>query len=82
MKLRLYGINTPEVRGVSKKEGKRVRDHVRELILNKEVVLKTHKDKTGKYGRWLADIYFQMGAEQVHLNQYLIDNKMAIPFMV
>jgi micrococcal nuclease len=44
-KLRLYGINTPEVRGSSKEEGVKVRDIVRSRILNKWITIKTVKDK-------------------------------------
>ena len=54
--LRLYGVDTPEMRGVQKKAGKIVRDFVRGLILNKYVTIRTHKDKTGKYGRLLVSI--------------------------
>lgn len=57
VKLRLYGIDTPEVRGVERPDGLISRDFVRDKIENQEIVLVTYKDKTGKYGRWLADIY-------------------------
>lgn len=57
-KFRLYRINTPEVRGPEKPQGIKSRDWLRERILDKEVMLVTHKDKQGKYGRWLADIWF------------------------
>ncbi len=56
-KLRLYGIDTPEVRGASKEEGKQVRDLVREKILDKEVLIKTYRDKKGKYGRLLGKLF-------------------------
>ena len=39
-KLRLLGINTPEVRGEEKILGKKVRDLVREKILDKVVTIK------------------------------------------
>ena len=55
-KIRLAGVDTPEMRGEQKIAGKIVRDFVRSLILNKEVTIKTHKDESGKYGRLLADI--------------------------
>jgi micrococcal nuclease len=58
MKFRLYGIDTPEVRGATREEGLRVRDKVRALIDQKEVLLKSHKGETGKYGRWLAEVLF------------------------
>ena len=56
-KFRLYRINTPEVRGPERDQGLISRDWLRERILHKEVILITHKDKKGKYGRWLTDIW-------------------------
>lgn len=67
-KLRLYGINTPEMRGEEKERGKEVRDYVRQLILGKEVIVETQKDKAGKYGRWLATIWI----DDINLNEKLI----------
>jgi len=75
-KLRLYGINTPELRGVSDQEKQRgyaARDALRERILGKEVVICTIKDRTGadsrgKYGRYLAKVY--LGDEL--LNDWLV----------
>ena len=55
-KLRLIGINAPEIRGAEREKGLLARDRLRELILDKDVIIKTYKDKRGKYGRWLADI--------------------------
>lgn len=70
MKLRLYGIDTPEMRGVEKVEGKKVRDIVREMILDKEVEIHSYKDKQGKYGRYLATIII----DGLDLNKWLVDN--------
>lgn len=64
-RLRLYGINTPEIRGVSddeKQRGYAARDALRERILGKEVIICTIRDRKGadsrgKYGRYLAKIY-------------------------
>lgn len=60
-RLRLYGINAPEMRGPEKEQGKVSRDWLREGILGKDITLRTRKtkrgeDKKGKYGRWLATI--------------------------
>lgn len=56
-KLRLMGINAPEVRGKERELGLKSRDRLRELVLDKQVVVQTVKDKTGKYGRYLAFIH-------------------------
>ncbi|AUC83578.1 thermonuclease family protein [Lacinutrix sp. Bg11-31] len=70
MKLRLFGIDTPEMRGAEKIEGKKVRDIVREMILDKEVEIHSYKDKQGKYGRYLATILI----DGLDLNKWLVDN--------
>ena len=53
-KIRLFGIDAPEVRGPERPEGLKSRDWLRERILDKEIVLKTHKAGKGKYGRCSA----------------------------
>ena len=71
MKLRLYRIDTPELRGPEREQGIIVRDILREMILNKEVTIRSYKDKQGKYGRYLANIITEDGLE---VNQWLVDN--------
>jgi len=73
-KIRLYEINTPEVRGEEKEEGKKVRDILREKILEKNIVLKTIKDRKGKYGRYLGIVFF----EGVNINEWLVENGHAV----
>ena len=70
MKLRLYGIDTPELRGEEREQGLIVRDIVRAMILDKEVEIDTYKDKQGKFGRYLATIKI----DGLDLNQWLVDN--------
>ena len=67
-KIRLLGINTPEVRGPEKPQGIISRDALRQRILGKVVIIKTSKDKKGKYGRWLGEVYM----EDENINQWLI----------
>ncbi len=57
-KLRLSRINTPEVRGKERPEGLISRDWLRKKIKGKESIIKTVKDKKGKYGRYLVEIFF------------------------
>ena len=70
MKLRLYGIDTPELRGPEREQGLVVRDILREKILDKEVEIHSYKDKQGKYGRYLATIIL----DGLDVNQWLVDN--------
>ncbi len=67
-KIRLLGINTPEVRGPEKPQGIISRNALRQRILGKVVTIKTSKDKKGKYGRWLGEVYI----EEENINQWLI----------
>ena len=68
MNIRLYGINTPEIRGEERPEGLISRDYLRSLITDKDVIIETFKDKTGKYGRMLATIYL----DDLNVNEHLI----------
>jgi micrococcal nuclease len=55
--LRLHGVDCPEMKGNHRLAGIVVRDFVRNLILGKTIIIKTHKDHLGKYGRLLVDIF-------------------------
>jgi len=57
-KIRLLRINAPEVRGEQRELGLKSRDALRQKICNKWIRLKTEKDKKGKFGRWLGEIWF------------------------
>ncbi|HWO97594.1 MAG TPA: thermonuclease family protein [Bacillus sp. (in: firmicutes)] len=74
-RFRLLGINTPE-RG---EEGyNEVKKFVTEKLLDKEVYIQSSKDDS--FGRYLADVYYHDGENQVHLNQQLLENKLAKPY--
>ena len=78
---RLYGIDTPELRGDEIEEGKRVRDFVRALFDqpgNQTFLVRTHKqDEKGKWGRYLATVEFYDGTI---LNDLLLRTGMAQPY--
>lgn len=65
-KIRLYGVNTPEVFGIKKgtpewEEGNKASTFVKKYLKeNDEIIVETHKDKKEKYGRYLALIYIQI----------------------
>ena len=56
-KIRLLRINAPEVRGQEREVGLKSRDALRQKIDGKWIRLKTQKDKKGKYGRWLGEVW-------------------------
>lgn len=66
--LRLHGINTPEVRGEQRPQGLISRNWLRDQVLNKEIIIQTIKDKTGKYGRYLVILY----KDNLNLNEELV----------
>jgi len=64
IRLRLNGIDTPEIRTRDLEEkilGLEVKDYVKKLCEKHDYncVVKTIKDKKGKFGRYLVDIYFE-----------------------
>ena len=73
-RLRLYGLDAPEMRGVEKPEGIISRDALRKKILGKQVRIETLKnDKKGKYGRIIATIW--LGDENI--NNWMVQNDYA-----
>jgi micrococcal nuclease len=68
-KIRLYGIDTPEVYGVKKGSpewilGNQSSEFVKQnLKENSQVIIETIKDKKEKYGRYLALIFIQIDPE-------------------
>ena len=56
-KIRLARINAPELRGDERPQGLIARDFLREKIDGKSVFINTIKDKKGKYGRYIAEIW-------------------------
>lgn len=77
-KIRLNRINAPEIRGDSREEGLKSRDYLRSLILNEEVLLETIKDKKGKYGRYLGEIFLkQADGSWLNINDELVNKGLA-----
>lgn len=79
IKVRLKGINTPEIRGEERNAGLLSKKRLEELILNKEVMLFTYKDKKEKYGRWLGTIHPLDSSKSV--NEILLEEGLAVPYM-
>ncbi len=72
-KVRLVRINAPELRGITKVTGRAARDYLRSLIDGKEIVLQTVKDRKGKYGRYLGEIWIQQSATKlINVNDAMV----------
>ena len=68
-KIRLLGIDTPEIRGPERPEGLESAARLRGLIEGNDVIMVSHRDRTGKYGRWLATI----DLDDVNSNKLLLE---------
>ena len=71
-KLRLHRINAPEMRGEDKVAGKASRDWLRSRILGKAVIIETFKDKRGKYGRYIAEIWLPENDGYTNINDEIV----------
>lgn len=77
VKIRLYGIDTPELRAKEPElrlAAQHARDALRKSVLNQTVVLRCYGK--GKYGRWLCEIF----VGDINVNQWLIEKKLAEPY--
>jgi len=87
-RLRLFGINTPEVRGPEKVAGHAATQHLADLLVQFrhegewDIVVKTYKDKKGKYGRYLADLIGEdEGGDEINLNERMVSDGHAVVAM-
>lgn len=75
-RVRLYGINAPESRTkdlVEKAAGLISKEWLEERLANMDIVVKTQKDSTGKYGRVLGDVY----VNDVNINNEMLELELA-----
>ena len=78
-KIRLSGINAPELRGKERESGLKSRDYLRELILDKDIYLETEKDRKGKYGRYLGTIWVKdENNRYINVNEKLVQEGYAV----
>ena len=80
IRVRLLGIDAPEIRGAEKKAGIESLKFASQLIVQKSigqwpVTIYTHKKDS--FGRWLADIVFTDGTD---LADELINNGYAVEY--
>jgi micrococcal nuclease len=75
--LRLLGVDAPELRGEERPQGIQARNALRSLLDGADLVVETDKDKSGKYGRWLARLWVQHeginGGDWLNVNAWLVE---------
>ena len=72
--IRLSNIDTAEIRSEEKESAIKARDRLRELVLDKEIILQTMKDRTGKYGRIIGVLY----SDGNNINDLLVEEGLAV----
>ena len=85
-RVRLYGIDTPESRTRDLEE-KKAGLFAKKVVLHylpegSKQILRTYKDKVGKYGRVLGEfvIYDGLADRQTTINQFMIDHKIGVEY--
>jgi len=78
IRTRLHRIDAWEVRGEEREKGLLAKARVEELIpVGTEVTVNTHKDKKGKYGRYLVEIFT---ANNKNVNNILLTEGHAVVY--
>ena len=87
-RLRLLGVNTPELKGKTRAAGLRAKDFTEQwLSTHKDLVIRTRKQKPKQeeqdsFGRYLAQIWgTAQDGRQLCLNDALLCSRNAVPFM-
>jgi micrococcal nuclease len=84
-RIRMYGIDTPESRTRDKEEkryGLAAKRFLTDMLDDpKGVVLKTHKDGKGKFGRILGELWRTTNYADKSINEYMIEKHHAVRYM-
>lgn len=81
--VRLLGIDTPEIKGDTREAGMTAKAVVEDELTHADaIMLKTEKDRSGKYGRWLATVYYRTPDGWTNLNKELLEKGLAEEYPV
>ena len=84
-RIRLFGIDTPESRTrdlEEKKYGLAAKEYLTGMLDDDGgIILKTHKDKTGKFGRILGELWRTTNYADQSINNYMIDKHHAVMYL-
>lgn len=81
-KIRFYGINAPELKGIERADGLISKTFLKSLVddailKDKNIYIKTIKDSQEKYGRYLGVLFI----EDLNVNLKLVEEGFARTFM-
>jgi micrococcal nuclease len=83
-RIRMYGIDTPESRTrdlEEKKYGLAAKEFLTGMLNDpKGIILKTHKDGKGKFGRILGEMWRTSDFADQSINDYMIDKHHAVAY--
>jgi micrococcal nuclease len=83
-RIRMYGIDTPESRTrdlEEKKYGLAAKEFLTGMLDDpKGIILKTHKDGKGKFGRILGEMWRTSDFADQSINDYMIDKHHAVAY--
>ncbi len=83
-RVRLYGIDTPESRTRDKEEkkfGLLAKEYLKASLKKGTPILRTRKDKTGKFGRILGELlYIDNEDSYVNINEKMIEEAQAVAY--
>ena len=83
-RVRLYGIDTPESRTrdlEEKKYGLAAKEFLTGMLDDEGgVVLKTHKDAEGKFGRILGELWRTTDYADKSINDYMVEKRHAVAY--
>ena len=84
-RIRMYGIDTPESRTrdlEEKKYGLAAKAYLTGMLDDEaDIILKTHKDKEGKFGRILGELWRTTNYANQSINEYMIEKHHAVRYM-
>ena len=79
--IRVARIDTPELRGDEREKGLEVKRFVyEEMEYADKIIIRTNKDKTGKYGRYIAEVIYYKDNIEINLSDLLLKEGMAEPY--
>ena len=82
-RVRLFGIDTPESRTrdlEEKKYGLAAKAFLTEMLDDSHLILKTHKDERGKFGRILGEVWRTTNFADQSINNYMIEKHHAVAY--